>query len=61
MMRLYPTDITDNLSILPHFSSQKQVISVQKLIKDNIPPDVRLYQILHTFLLLAEKYKVITL
>lgn len=58
---LYPEAVTGDPSVLPHFSSQKQVASVKKLIQDNIPPDVRLYQVLHTFLLLAEKYKVITL
>ena len=58
---LYPEAVTGDSSVLPHFSSQRQVASVKKLIQDNIPPDVRLYQVLHTFLLLAEKYKVITL
>ena len=58
---LYPEAVTGDPSVLPHFSSQRQVASVKKLIQDNIPPDVRLYQVLHTFLLLAEKYKVITL
>lgn len=59
--KLYPEAVTGDSSVLPHFSSQRQVASAKKLIQDNIPPDVRLYQVLHTFLLLAEKYKVITL
>ncbi|MDO4773858.1 MAG: endonuclease III domain-containing protein [Candidatus Saccharibacteria bacterium] len=58
MARLYPEEITGSSSDIPSFSSQKHVASVKKLIQDGIPQDVKLYQVLHTFLLLAEKYKV---
>ena len=42
----------------PNFSSQRQVRSVKQFLERTLPNDVRLFQVLHTYLLLATKHNV---
>jgi endonuclease III len=58
--RLFPEHITDRPDIEPSFSNPKHVRSTKLLLESSFTPDTSLYQILHTYLLLAEKYKIVT-
>jgi len=53
--KLYP-DVVSSAS--PDFGSAKQVAQVKSFLEDAFPKDVKLYQVLHTYLLLANKHKV---
>lgn len=56
--RLFPERITEDIGQLPKFSNAKHVRAVKDLLEASFPKDVGLYQVLHTYLLLAEKYKI---
>ena len=56
--RLFPEHITEDADQLPKFSNAKHVRAVKDLLEASFPEDVGLYQVLHTYLLLAEKYKI---
>ena len=56
--RLFPERITEDASQLPKFSNAKHVRAVKDLLEVSFPKDIGLHQVLHTYLLLAEKYKV---
>lgn len=56
--RLFPEHITGNPYTQPSFSNAKHVRSAKILLESNFTQDTKLYQILHTYLLLAEKYKI---
>lgn len=55
---LFPKLITGNPSITPKFSNYKHVSTVKLLLETTFTKNVKLYQILHTYLLLAGKYKI---
>lgn len=56
--KLFPEYITGSHDVLPNFSNPKHVHSTKQLLENSFTRDARLYQILHTYLLLAEKYKM---
>ncbi len=58
--RLFPVHVTGSPDTLPNFSNVKHVRSTKLLLEENFRRDTKLYQILHTYLLLAEKYKIAT-
>ncbi len=58
--KLFPEYITDHVGVVPSFSNSKHVNSVKLLLENSFAHDTKLYQILHTYLLLAEKYKKVT-
>ena len=58
--KLFPEYITGNLDVQPSFSNPKHVRSTKLLLENSFTQDTKLYQILHTYLLLAEKYKIVT-
>lgn len=57
---LFPEHITGSSDIPPNFSNVKHVRSTKLLLEESFIRDTKLYQILHTYLLLAEKYKITT-
>lgn len=56
--KLFPEYITSNPDVPPNFSNPKHVRSTKELLENSFTRDAKLYQILHTYLLLAEKYKI---
>lgn len=58
--KLFPEQITGHPDIKPSFSSPTHVRSTKLLLESSFTQDTKLYQILHTYLLLAEKYKMVT-
>lgn len=58
--KIFHEHITGSLDIQSSFSSPKHVRSAKLLLESSFTQDTKLYQVLHTYLLLAEKYKVIT-
>lgn len=58
--RLFPERITGDPSQLPRFSNAKHVRAVKELLEASFTKDVGLYQVLHTYLLLAEKYTIVS-
>lgn len=57
--RLFPKQIVGDLGSEPSFSNKRHVRVVKNLLESNFTKNTNLYQILHTYLLLAEKYKMV--
>lgn len=58
--RFFPEHVTGGSDVQPSFSNPKHVRSTKQLLESSFTQDTKLYQILHTYLLLAEKYKIVT-
>lgn len=56
--RLFHDCVTGSSDIQPNFSNAKHVRSTKLLLEESFTQDTKLYQVLHTYLLLAEKYKI---
>lgn len=57
--KLFPERITDSPDVLPSFSNPKHIHSTKQLLENSFTRNTELYQVLHTYLLLAEKYKIV--
>lgn len=55
---LFPQKITGNSKVRPSFSNAQHVRAVKLLLENTFTKDEKLYQVLHTYLLLAGKYKI---
>jgi endonuclease III len=56
--RHFPKSITGSSDIQPSFANPRHVSMVKQLLESIFRKDTKLYQVLHTYLLLARKYNV---
>ena len=57
--KLFPEYVTKNPDVQPNFSNPNHVRSTKLLLEGSFTQETKLYQTLHTYLLLTEKYKIV--